>query len=69
MKDSNKGGQSQINVVYFINHITEKKSKINGLSSTHKLTNVYTTFFKWHLEELKENLKAQQFHFFHCREK
>lgn len=51
MKDSNKGGQSQINVVYFINHITEKKSKINGLSSTHKLTNVYTTFFKWHFEE------------------
>lgn len=51
MKDSNKGGQSQINVVYFINNITEKKCKINGLSSTHKVTNVYTTFFKWHFEE------------------
>lgn len=64
MKDWNKRGQSQINVVYFINHIIEKKYKINVLSSTHESTNVYTTILNDILKN-KKKLKAQQFHFLH----
>lgn len=54
MKDSNKGGQSQINVVYFINHITEQKKQNKWFIIYAQVNKCVHTFF---LDDILKNKK------------